>query len=574
MENERKRIVDGFTTLQGGVNEGRSPTLLSSGALFSANQSARLINATVRGGYATCRPPVVRLALYFQDSEQQAAFEDHNVQGRYIYQSAADASLIYSIGGRIFRVDPDKRNAPNVMELTPAGDQNPSVRPRAWMEQAEQYLVIQDGQSAALIYDGSTCRRSNFDASEVPTGTAMAYGLGRLVVVLPTKRAYVVGDILGGGTEVIQFTEDSFLNEGGSINVPIPGDITAVKIGSQIDRSVGQGDLIVFTKFGADSARIGENRTTWKDIQFQLVTMLGAGAVSHNSVSLVNGDLFLRAVDGIRSMAMTRSEFNNSWSTTPLSREVSRTLLFDTPALLDFCESALFDNRLLTLCNQNPIPNGCYHTGIIALNFDLISSMNGKSPPVYDGFWKGLNFTSIVAGRFPTGERCFVTHRNSKGKNEVWEVMKTGHLDNNVNRIQWTIEGASLLRAGSTPQSLKSLDSGDISLEKVVGQVDVAVQYKPDQAPCWFDWRTFSVCAKEKDCSTCAPQTFQPQYRTKKRFPQPKDECSASDNKPARLGFSFQPRITITGKATVNIFRMAAIEAEEPTGLMDGCDDE
>jgi hypothetical protein len=562
-EFEPKRITDGFSTLERGCHEGKNPSLIS------ANQVARSINTTCRGGYATCRPPYQKFTLRFTNSEQAAWFREHNIQGRYLYRSPLGKSFpVYSVGGRIFRVDVTRPNYTNVLELTPAGDANPSVRPHVWMEQAEQYLIIQDGQSKPLIYDGAVMRRSALGepSYEVPVGRAMAYGMGRLIVVRPHGRSYVIGDIVHGGTEVIQFTEDNYLNEGGDVTVPIEGEITSVKIQAQIDRSTGQGDLMVFTPDGAASARVGEKREEWKNIQFQQVAMLGSGPVSHNSVALVNGDLFFRSEDGIRSVAMTRSEFQNSWSKTPLSREVNRTLSFDTPGLLDFADAAVFDNRLLMLCNQSPLPNGCFHRGLVALDFDLISGMGEKLPPAYDGLWAGLNFTSILAGKFPSGPRCFVTHRNSDGENELWELLKDGTLDNGLNRIVWSIEGPMLLKQGSQPMSLKRLDGGDIGLEGIVGQVDVSVSFRPDGAECWVPWHAFNVCATAPSCSTvCNGGKLQPQYRTKKRFPQPPDTCEAGDNKPARLGYEFQPRITMTGKATINALRLHAIEQEEPT---------
>ena len=574
-EIERKRLPDGFDTLLLGVNEGLSASLLP------RNQAARLTNVTVRGGYATCRPSFVKFPLQFQDQEQTDWWKQHNVQGRGVYRSPVGVpSLIYSVGGRIFKVDVNKPRNTNVIELTPVGDWNPSNRPHAWMLQLgnTKYFVIQDGQSIPLIYDGATCRRASlgFPQYEVPVGTAMAYGLGRLAVVRPHRKSYVIGDIVNGGTEVIQFTEDNYLNEGGDITVPIDGEINALAITSQIDRSVGQGELVAFTQYGAASARIGELRTTWKDIQFQYVALIGSGATSHNSVTLVNGDLFFRAPEGFRSVAMTRSEFQGAWGRTPISREVNLTLSYDTDHLLGFCESALFDNRLLMLCNQTPLTNGCYHRGIIALDFDLISSMGAKAPPAYDGLWMGFNFTSIVSGDFNNGERCFVTHRNDDGENELWELQKEGYLDNGVNRIQWAIEGPALIRSDIQNMSLKSLETGDISLDGIIGEVDWRVQFKSDQSPCFLDWADGRFCAKSKSCDAGCEQviTYQPQYRTKIRFPQPPDTCSPSDNKPARLGYEFQTRYVFTGKATLNAARIAAIEQREDLGLMEDCGSE
>ena len=567
MESEPRRLTDGITTLERGCNEGRDRSLLA------PNQASRAINLTARGGFYGTRPPVYRVPLHFENAEQSVWFKTHNVQGRCVYEAVnGQVFLIYSVGGRIFRIDPSRRETENnVLELTPLNDPNPSIRRRAWMVQARQYLIIQDGQSTPLIYDGATCRRARLGEPdyEVPVGTVMAYGLGRLVVVRPHRLSYVIGDIANGGTEVTQFTEENYLNEGGDVNVPIPGLITAVKIIAQLDRSTGQGDLIVFTPNGATSAQIGAKRETWKDIQFQQVALLPKGATSQDSVTLVNGDAFMRAPDGIRSLAMTRSEFQNAWGKTPLSREMNRTLSFDTPWLLEFAESALFDNRLFMLCNQSPIPNGCFHRGLIALDFDLISSMDQKSPPAYDGLWTGLKFTSIVAGEFTTGERCFITHRNSDGENELWELLKTGTHDNGQTRIIATLETGTMLRAGSQELSLKRLDGGDVGFQDAVGQVDVEVKFRPDASNCWTPWTSFNICATAPDCNNvCAGGKLQPQYRTKKRFPQPPDTCDTQDNKPARLGYEFQTQLTITGKATISSLRLHAIEQEEPLG---GC---
>lgn len=567
---ERKRLADGFSLLSRGVNEGQNP------ALLSPAECARAINATFRGGFASTRPPFMRFPLSFQDFDTAEWFRTHNVQGQYLYRPpVGNPAVVVSVGGRIFRIDVTKPRNVNVQELVPPDGYNPSNRPHVWMVQAEQWLIIQDGQSAPILYDGAVVRRSQIGAPayEVPVGTAMEYGLGRLIVVRPNRRSYIIGDIVHGGTEVIQFTENNYLNEGGDVTVPIQGEITSVKILAQIDRSTGQGDLVVFTPYGATSARIGEPRETWKNIQFQLVALLANGATSHNSVTMANGDLFFRSLDGIRSLAMARREFQTSWATTPLSREINQTLSFDTRRLLDFCSAAVFDNRLLVLCNQVPVTNGCYHRGMAVLDFDLISSMSEKQPPAYDGLWTGLNFTGIVSGEFPTGERCFVFHRNSDGENEMWELLKDGTHDNGVQPIQMIIEGRSMLRDDPALMGLKMLQTGDISLENIVGTVNVGIEFRPDQSPCWTPWHSFEVCAMTRSCDgACVnPSTFRPQYRTKQRFPQPPDDCDGSDNKPVRHGFEFQPRITITGNAEIRNFRLSASSIDEPNMAVDGC---
>src|SRR6185295_6364250 len=138
-EVERKRLVDGFTILQDGVDEGVSPSLLGSGEPFSARKAARLINTTVRGGYPSNRPPFKKIQLHFESGEDCHWFRNHNVQGREFYTTPYGTFLIVSIGGRIYRIDPSRVNAVNVSNIGIPGDDNPSIRRHVWMVQAEQY---------------------------------------------------------------------------------------------------------------------------------------------------------------------------------------------------------------------------------------------------------------------------------------------------------------------------------------------------------------------------------------------------------------------------------------------------
>src|SRR4030095_15159026 len=73
-----------------------------------------------------------------------------------------------------FTINSTDRNAPY---------RNHSHMPIAYMVQADKYLIAQDGISKAIIYDGKKARRANLegdsDSTEIPTGTMMAYGMGR-----------------------------------------------------------------------------------------------------------------------------------------------------------------------------------------------------------------------------------------------------------------------------------------------------------------------------------------------------------------------------------------------------------
>lgn len=540
-------------------------------SIIGRNKASYILNATCRGGFLKTRPAFNQHILRFTSSADRDWFRDKNVQGAETYQPETGGRVVIaSVGGRIFKIDPEKNLGPNVTNISPSGA-NPTNRRHAWMVQAEKYFVIQDGASPAIIYDGATTRRANIGNPnyEVPTGRMMAYGLGRLVVVKPGGREYVIGDLVNSGREVIQFTENNFLAEGGAVTVPIPGMITAVKFTAVLDTSVGQGELVVFTDQGASTARVGENRATWKNIQFQRTALLKNGASSQYSVVLVNGDLFFRAQDGIRSLALAQRDFQSEWATTPISRELEPILALDDQGLLDYAGAVLFDNRLLMLVNQARLQNGCYHRALVALDFDLIGSIGEKLPPAYDGEWTGLRAAAIVAGKFGQGERCFCFHRNSEGKNEFWEITRMGLFDNDdpvAGRIPCAVETRSM--SYEKPFDLKKLAGGEVWVDSLSGQVDFDVRYRPDQHPCWQTWHSWSETAAYRDCSVGASgcmtvHNYRPQYRTHMQFPEPPEACETGDNKPMRLGYEHQLRLAWTGHARVRALRVHAHEQEE-----------
>lgn len=563
-----KRVSDGLLSVEGGMDSGSNPSIVL------RNQVAFAVNVAMRGGFGSNRPGYVQKILRFESQDDLDYFEQNNVQGAgYFKPQNGNPLIIVSVGGRIYRIDVLNNNpgAANVIEITPATQNSPNQR-HAWMVQAEQYFIIQDGQSLPIIYDGATARRSNPNAPdyEIPVGTAMEYGLSRLVVVKPDGRNYVVGDIANGPTEVYQFTENQFLAEGGQINVPIPGRITAVRITSVLDRGIGQGDLLVFTENGVVSAKIGEKRSTWKDIQFQTVAALQFGAVSQFSTIIVNGDVFFRARDGMRSLAMTQRQFETRWSVSPMSHEVERILKYDTEWLLEHCWAVNFNNRLLMSTNPGPVKNGAYHRNITALDFEPISSLRQQQPPAFDGMWTGIRPTAMLVGEYPSGQRCFVFHRNDDGLNELWEITKDAKFDNTTDGIASFVETRSMDFQDS--MGLKKLESGDIYVDDLAGEVDFDVKFKPDQHPCWLDWHSWSECSTISDCtvgsSGCMTvHNYRPQYRTRMLLPQPPDSCESGDDKPSRLGYEFQVRIAWTGRARIKAFRAHAYDQQErPTG--------
>lgn len=171
------RITTGQLAFDGGVNSSRVPTIASKENPYGlqVNQLAWLINATVRDGGISHRPgyqylttlPIVAL---FQDAYMYEA------QGEFPY-------IVTQIGGRTFRtlvdVDPAVTD-----EITIPGNPNPPDIAQGWTVQGEEFLVIQDGQSLPLFWDGATMRRSR--------GLAQVLGVVSAGAVVPAVGGVVL----------------------------------------------------------------------------------------------------------------------------------------------------------------------------------------------------------------------------------------------------------------------------------------------------------------------------------------------------------------------------------------------
>jgi hypothetical protein len=451
-------------------------------------------------------------------------------------------------------------------------DTNPSVRLQTWIFQAERWAIINDGQSVPIFFDGATSRRAQ--QGELRAGRMGAYGWGRVwmagTMTEFNGRSYFAGDLVNGpsGTpafrlrdSVLKMTENTFLDGGGTFLTPgNTGPIQGMAFPAILDSSLGQGPLQVLTPQQIFSCNTPIDRTEWATTEnpIQTISQVTSGTTSQWSISPVNGDIFYRALDGFRSLTLGRREFN-TWGNVPLSREMNRVLQNDDPNLLQFSSTALFDNRLLMTCSPFLSQRGTYHRGLIALDFDSISAMRDKAPPVYDGLWTGLQVLQIVRGVYDTVERCHAFVLTGDGHIELWELLKREEMANDQNNtpVLWSIETSVMFKTqdkGGIFQQ-KRLSDGELYVDNVKGRVDFQVFYKPSQVACWTEWGRWSICAKDRSCAVdvvdgCVGMTeLQPQAWPRMGFGTPStDACDPVTKTPYAIGETFQFKIQVQGQ--------------------------
>lgn len=440
----------------------------------------------------------------------------------------------------------------------------------------EVWLVNLDDPRAGEVVTTDT------EASQLPAGGPMDYYMGRLWVA--NGREYVAGDIVGLTTSgngqydfrdsILAMTENTYTVSGGAFIVPNnSGNITALSHPANVDSALGEGALKVFTRKAIYSTTVTPDRTAWISLQtpLQRIEQLNYGTGADRSVVPVNGDLFYRSIDGVRSLIEAVRYFSQ-WGNTPISNEMERVVSVDDKGLLDFASSIVFNNRLLMTCQPYQTDYGVAHKGIMSLDFDVLSSMSGKLPPAWEGVWEGLRILQLLKGDFGGQERAFaIVHSTLSGNLEVWEITEAGEEDSGRlgdNRIVWSFETPSY--DFGSPFSYKTLESLEIWADEMSGRCEFKVEYKNDQNPCWNFWYYWVECAAKNECESngtdCdyATQTYPPQYRVPMTLPKPQAYTDNSSNRPSNVGCSFQLRVWIKGYCRIRGLKVHASPFDKP----------
>lgn len=164
-------LLDELSTFEAGMNSGIAP------ALLTKKQLAFLSNGTVRGTYATQRPPYRQLAVdYGGNAALQAAVEGGLFQGAcYGYPDNGTESLIASISGGLYEFIVNGAAA-TCFDRTIPGNPNPATNPQAWLWQAENWIIVNDGASTPIFFDLNTkiARRSLVQNRTQSSGTLNA----------------------------------------------------------------------------------------------------------------------------------------------------------------------------------------------------------------------------------------------------------------------------------------------------------------------------------------------------------------------------------------------------------------
>lgn len=368
------------------------------------------------------------------------------------------------------------------------------------------------------IYGHSSANGANgtWTCATGTTGSTIVINLANTTATIATGTGgYAAKANSGAVSDILRFSETTYLDEGGALEVPsFVGRITGMIFMPVQDTGTGQGDLLVFGDQGVASFAVSVPRSQWKETPgFQRVAFSTVGATSHESLVTSNGDVFFRAFDGLRTYRNARAELN-SFGQVPISAELNSILPYDTLSMLSTCSSIVFDNRLLFTASpkldytgvpvSRSISRPVTFSTIAVLDFTTLSSVGAKRTASYDGMWKGFDVTRLVSGLIKEKPRAFAfcVDYDNDATNTLWEITTDSPYDEPFNSAPARIESIIETRtfALGSPAEVKKLIRADLWISDLRGSTDFKVYWRPDEYPCWRTWHSFTRCAQVENC--------------------------------------------------------------------------
>ena len=550
-------VIDGFESLQGGMNSAVSPSLIAK------TEIARGVNVDLRDGHARTRKSFIRYSMTGEAGVVQA-IETGKYQGGCIYQYAGKDYIVFGVFGRIYMLDTELLSAE---DITPATSGLSAVVDRLFFCQANEYLIIQDGFNRPIIVEGTTSRFSTCGTNpllpEVPVGTIMAFGQGRLFVVVDGKY-FMAGDIYlpWQPERVLQFTETQYLNGGGAFGLPAwMGNITGMMFQPNVVSGTGLGALVVFAEKGVSSFGVQAARSTWNSTDIARVLYQDGGGTGPASLVSVSNDIFYLATDGLRSLKLTSSETQGGGSllqSLPLSRKVQSLVNDETPWAYQFASGVVHDNRLYftSIARQRKVTNpfdidvdDYYFEGLMTIDLQGLTGL----PMLYEGISTGCRFIQVFeVMRFGRKQLvCFGVNDNKIG----FYTREDAQLDNRISRPECRVYTAALDFSTPTPIQKRFLYA-EVWLSELQGVVDMDVYYRPEGYPLWTKAGSNRFMAK--DSGTGAINCLN-QIRQKVRISETTDGLAPETSELRNLLIGSKIQFCVSWKGRCQIDRLLVV---------------
>lgn len=339
-----------------------------------------------------------------------------------------------------------------------------------YLDRPYRVVIIQDGNTRAAFWDGSTYQHLNPTPSGLPLtvdnrdetkiGLWAAYSNNRYWVA---RGRFVFASDIG---DPLKFHESQYLNEAPAF--VLQDDCTG------IIEATDQSGILCFYENGADFIQTAiQDRTQWLNTpQFQR-KVLNVGCIAPKSLINQNGMIYWFSDRGwINLNEALRANISSVLD--PLDDQMAYSKSRLGPNLSRICAGTIENLSLVSVpfCStRNP------HTWV------LDSSVLAEDDVIaWASVWTGWQPVGWVSGDVDGYERIFFLSADTDGHNRVWEGMTADRKDNGCDitcSVQFRLEEFN------EPGTLKRFKYAEVVFGQLAGTVDAMITVAGERG--WFD---------------------------------------------------------------------------------------
>ena len=458
---ESRRFYDLDVGFAGGMRSDVDPVQLRPGYVWNA------INMVFRGGVARTRPGFRCIA----------SFPKEKIQAIALYRPREGSEqCVVVIGGHVYVStwpfsewkyfdEPTLSGSADIVytclaEQSVTREDLTQQNSRIVFIDPQNVLILQDGVSPPLVYDGTKLSKATDDNWGVPIGTHMAWVGDRLWIA---RDNYLFASDI---SNPLSFRESDIL--GASYGFVLPGEITALAKLESLERA----ELLVFTGSSCTLIRASvRDREQWINIADFQQEIFKIGCVSARSVIPAYGQLYWLSPSGLVSLdAAKYSRISSYLPVQDLEMAISKAWLHEN---LTMAAGANFGPYVLLSVPHADLYNS--HTWVLDLaGADPTSS---RPIPVWNGVWTGIRPVQWLYGYFAGRERIFALSMDYDNTPRLWEAFTSERTDSGC-PITWALETRAYFSptsgSGYPPFRLKRLAWFELQLVELSGDVWLA----------------------------------------------------------------------------------------------------
>lgn len=563
-----------FQSFLGGQHGEVDPSLLDV-IQNGGSQYALGWNVDIRGGLLTTRPGWERVYLTFPSDLARTIFNSGKYQGCCTYVTGGQDYVACAVRGNVFLINPANGE---VDHLSARGGALNEYVERCYFQQAGPHLIVQDGYSIPLLVTGRLVRRATGE-NMIPTGTFMAYGQNRLFLCRGPN-AILACDIFQtrDPDNVLKATEWYDIGAGGDhlgIGQEL-GPITALAFQSQVDTSLGQGNLLVSGLHGIRSYDVSLPRSQWYQTSAfsKIVTAGEFEGMATSAPVRINSDLLYTAHDGnIRSLGQQFTQ-ERGWQDVAISAELrpwiaNETLWATRYAFAASCGQRAFFSGMARQCQvfDSSEKSKVYDTFfrcLYVLDLQPVATIHGAQPPVWCGAWTGLNFLGAVAARSSHSIHLYAFSKDSGAYNVFYRLNPLALDDEGNQKIHCQVN-LGLRELGNRAKD-KQLGDARWWLSDMAGtDLYWSIKARARGAQSWLTWaeRTY------QSPTASAVDALAHQARRHERIGAPAMTCGKGDPRSANVGDLFE--LVLDWKGHLQVDRIWLDATEVSAGTAGAC---